>query len=62
MNPNRTAPLRKIVNYATNEFGTIVEVLECGHQQRPIKDQMGETVAVRRRCHACRRALHKAVS
>ena len=30
-----------------------VEILECGHEQRPRQDCFGETNAVRRRCRKC---------
>lgn len=30
-----------------------VEVLECGHEQRPRQDCFGETNAIRRRCRKC---------
>jgi hypothetical protein len=31
------------------------EVLECGHDQPPVQDLIGETNAVRRRCAKCKR-------
>lgn len=30
------------------------EVLECGHDQAPVQDLVGETNAVRRRCSKCK--------
>lgn len=47
-------PLRKIVGY---EAG--MEVLECGHRQRPVSDAFGETNANRRRCKQCGRELNR---
>lgn len=51
-------PLRKIVGYAHEEIGgsgvfVLYEVLECGHQQRPREDFIGEVPAARRRCKKC---------
>lgn len=43
-------PLRRIVG---EEGG--LEVLECGHKQRPRRDLVGVTNAVRRRCWRCAR-------
>lgn len=51
----RRYPLRRIVGYAPHpDYPAILqEVLECGHQQSPLVDAFGETVAVRRRCRQC---------
>jgi transcription elongation factor Elf1 len=46
-------PLRKIVKTRRDEHGLVVEVLECGHEQRPVQDFIGETNAARRRCRKC---------
>lgn len=43
-------PLRKIVGYENG-----LEVLECGHHQRPREDFIGVTNATRRRCWKCQR-------
>lgn len=46
-------PLRKIVGTCW-VGGARMEALECGHFQMPKCDLMGETNAVRRRCHWCK--------
>lgn len=60
--PN-TAPLRKIIETVSVDFGyftgtyegveTTGELLECGHIVRPVEDFVGVTHAVRRRCRPC---------
>jgi len=52
--PANRDPLRKIVGRDGN-----FELLECGHKQLPVKDFMGETNAVRRRCWQCGAAKRK---
>lgn len=55
----RKGPLRKVVGYEKNFFGTknqyhsFYEKLECGHAQPIVRDCFGETNAVRRRCRKC---------
>lgn len=45
--------LRRIIEEKVNEHGSIIEVLECGHEQRPVSDMIGPTTATRRRCKQC---------
>lgn len=45
---NRWYYLRKVTGYDGR-----LEVLECGHKQRPKSDMIGEYDAARRRCHQC---------
>jgi hypothetical protein len=54
VSPARWAPLRKITD-KRNYRNTVVEVLECGHEQRIREDMIGETNAYRRRCEQCLR-------
>lgn len=42
-------PLRKIVDHTEDGL----ELLECGHKQRPRSDFVGHTNSVRRRCRQC---------
>jgi hypothetical protein len=49
----RKGPLRLITSF--NPM-TGKEVLECGHEQYPVKDLVGETHAERRCCRQCRSA------
>jgi hypothetical protein len=64
MRTNRQkAPLRRIVERTVEyiQAGDVsvprpVEVLECGHRQRPVQDIYGETNAYRRRCLECAKA------
>lgn len=46
-------PLRKITGHRRDYRGVLFEVLECGHEQLPVKDIIGETNAYRRRCIRC---------
>jgi len=46
-------PLRLIVSTRANEYGAILEVLECGHEQHQKHDHIGPTNAYRRRCRRC---------
>jgi hypothetical protein len=54
-------PLRRVVGYRTmvppgasvSRTALPHEVYECGHVALPKADAIGETNAVRRRCHAC---------
>lgn len=46
-------PLRKIVEWFTNEHGTPCERLECGHVVHERQDIIGPTNANRRRCRKC---------
>lgn len=52
-NGSKSGPLRKIVGTCW-VGGARMEALECGHLQMPKCDLMGETNAVRRRCHRCK--------
>lgn len=54
----RTGPLRRIVDHVyTAEWPNLLqELLECGHTQLPVRDLIGETNAVRRRCRQCKLA------
>jgi hypothetical protein len=57
-NGSDRGPLRKIVGYCSHllvpgEYA--MEVLECGHVNRPRHDAFGVTHAARRRCPKCRR-------
>ncbi len=52
-NTNTKYRLRKIVRYYTNYWGTIIEVLECGHEQAERQDIYGATNAYRRKCRNC---------
>ena len=47
--------LRRIVSEKLNQYGAPIEVLECGHEQRPVSDMIGPTSAERRRCKQCPR-------
>jgi hypothetical protein len=57
----RKGPLRKIVGQRTEyhrdsigmEHPRHLDILECGHEQRPVADFYGETHAERRRCKQC---------
>jgi hypothetical protein len=59
----RKGPLRKVVGQVNRpwkledgrEIDSWYEVLECGHEQRPVSDIYGETYAYRRRCRQCLR-------
>ena len=53
--PVRTGPLKKVVDWYSNEYGLAIEKLECGHEQPTVKDIYGETNAYRRRCNNCRK-------
>lgn len=50
---NQGFHLRTVVAHELNQYGTIDEVLECGHRQRPRSDMIGQYDAVRRRCRQC---------
>lgn len=52
-------PLRRIVGHMPNpDFPSLtVEILECGHWQRPVTDFYGETNAYKRRCKKCGKGL-----
>lgn len=54
-NGAKKGPLRKIVGRRHVVGDLWYEILECGHEQRPVRDLMGETNAVRRRCARCRK-------
>lgn len=59
----RKGPLRKVVETKMVDSGIALgtggnlmvakEVLECGHQQRILKDCFGEFYSYRRRCGKC---------
>jgi hypothetical protein len=51
------APLRRVVDTVTNEYGALVDVLECGHRQNVKQDAIGYYYAYRRRCWRCLAAL-----
>lgn len=51
----RTGPLRKIVDHEYMGADSWREILECGHRQYPVRDLIGETNAVRRRCWQCKK-------
>jgi len=53
MTRKRIAPLRWIVGEKNDEYGRIVEILECGHEQPRKEDIYGPTNALRRRCRRC---------
>jgi hypothetical protein len=51
---NQRQPLRKIVDTKPGPYaGALVEVLECGHEQRQKSDIYGPTNAYARRCRQC---------
>lgn len=52
-------PLRTIVDTFTNEHGSIMERLECGHAQVRKSDIYGPTNAYRRRCRKCAEQRHQ---
>jgi hypothetical protein len=50
-------PLRKIVAEENDQYGRVVEVLECGHKQTQKEDIYGPTNAYKRRCRKCASAV-----
>lgn len=46
-------PLRKVIDWYTNDYGIVKEKLECGHEITRPSDFIGYTVAKKRRCFEC---------
>jgi len=50
----RGSPLRRVVDWRLNQYGSPVDILECGHEMIRRQDHYGYYAADRRRCGKCR--------
>lgn len=46
-------PLRTVLDHGVNEYGVLVEHLDCGHTIHVPQDIYGHTNAEKRRCRLC---------
>lgn len=49
-------PLREVTSQVRNSYGTVLDVLSCGHKVRQAQDIIGPVNRYRRRCRICRDA------